>query len=235
MSACVCPLGQRLTVLCNPTNTVSFSKEASKEALRLTFYSLEAVTESLNWSMPLGSDALMEEEVQNRVKDVLWEADRVCFECNTKLQWDGTEDLQSTGTLSVRRGTCHKCHIWPLEQFHSDRLWARQNIEWQDKVSSSKHLECSLCMSVDIILAAPLYWTGCVCRTPRWALNSKLRWESTSWGGRRSVSRVPTIHPSSARPPGSLARSCKGRACCLWAKASGWLCLQKAGPQTMTD
>lgn len=106
------PVGQRLMMLCNPTD-VSLSKEASKRSLETYFLpSLEAVAESLNWSMTLCSDARME-EVQSRIKDVLWEVDRVGYKCSVNLQWDGTEDSQSTGTLSVRCATCHKAQLAP--------------------------------------------------------------------------------------------------------------------------
>lgn len=98
------PVGQRLMMLCNPTD-VCLSKEASKRSLETYFLpSLEAVAESLNWSMTLCSDALME-EVQSRIKDVLWEVDRVGYKCNVNLQWDGTEDSQSTVSF------CEMCDL----------------------------------------------------------------------------------------------------------------------------
>lgn len=92
-----------------------FKKRPVKEALRLIFYSLEAVTESLNWSMPLGSDALMEEEVQNRVKGVLWEADslfRMYYQTAVRRNWRPAKHRHTF------------CETWDLPQMPHLASWA---------------------------------------------------------------------------------------------------------------
>lgn len=90
VSVFVWPFRQRW---CSVTIIKSLQKETSKRGFETyMLHSLEAVTESLIWSMTLCSGVFLEGEEQNRIKDVLWEADRVCYKCNIQLQWNGTKD-----------------------------------------------------------------------------------------------------------------------------------------------
>ena len=149
---------EALIMQCSPSNKVFFKKETSKTSLEP--YCLQPG--SCHWVLKLKRDTVQwcaDGGVgTDRIGGVLWEADRVCFKCNFKLQWVGAEACRAQAGSLCHSGLATSGVSGFFEQFHAGRdelvrIWSGRTR------SAAALLECRLCTSFEIIpLTAQLYW-----------------------------------------------------------------------------
>lgn len=107
------------------------------------------------------------EEVQNRIKDVLWEVARVCYKCNIQPQRDATEDFFSEHRHPFREaaGLAPKGTSGFSSSFVQTAYKPIRMVSGATRSAAANTWDASLCQSLDIILlTAQPAWAGCVCQ-----------------------------------------------------------------------